>query len=184
MQPPPVKLVRWFDHQASDLVEVFPNAEGEFVQVWSGPRGESGRYVTLSYQRTPVGPTAIESRVCLEGTTWAAFSTTGPRRNFYYPGDNHDHRYEEILPRGGLLVDDPREGLAIRSVFTEGFDWKLWVPKGKELGDRAVLVRQNEGEPWYVTYYQDSSNGSSILRLVVEHLGHELQRAIEPDPVT
>jgi hypothetical protein len=42
-------------------VDVVPNAQGEFVQVWSGPPGDPDRIVVLSYQRTPDGPVAINS---------------------------------------------------------------------------------------------------------------------------
>lgn len=177
---PPVKHVRWFHHVASDLVDVFPNAEGEFVQVWSAPSSDAERYVTLSYLRTPEGPVSVQSRIQLKGTAWGAFTTTGPRRTYYYLDDTHDYRYEEILPSGGLIVQDSRQGMSIRRVYTVEFDWEKRLPKGKPLGDRAVLRLQAEGRPWYVSMYQDNSSGSSDLCLVEEHLGHEFRRAVEP----
>ena len=174
---PPVKMTQYFDHTASDLVDVFPNPDGEFVQVWSAPRGVAGRTVILAYLRTPHGPVDVTSRIELEQGPWDSIDTTGPRRTFYYRDDGRQHRYEEILPSGRMLVSDERNGLRLRAVWTEAFDWESLRPKGRPLGDRAVMKRQDEGGSYFVATYQQSGCGtgaeSERLVCVVEYCGRE-----------
>ena len=160
IKSPPVKIVRYFDHIESPLVKITPNERGEFVSVFTAPRGHANRFVTLGYQRTPHGPTSINSKLDVASGEWASVATTGPRRTFYYPGDRAGYRYEEILPTGRLLVIDETKGVKIRETWTEAFDWDLLQPKGKPLGARAASNRQRERIPITVaTYQQQWRNG-------------------------
>ncbi len=183
IESPEVKITRWFDHIASELVDVIPNSEGEFVQVWSAPRSRERRYVKLSYQRTPNGPVNIDSHIVIEGEMWKSINTTGPRRTYFYSGETHDYRYEEILPSGRLLVEDQRRGIIIKETWTEEFDWENLKPKGKPLGNRAVQKRQGTGAPYFVTNYQQIlANGivtSEALVCVVEFLGNQFLKTHE-----
>lgn len=164
---PPVQIIRYFDHVASSLVTVHPNDEGEFVQVFTAPRGHDNRFVTLSYQRTPDGPTSINSRIDLSTGDWASVETTGPRRTYYYPGKRAGSRYAELLPTGRPLIIDETKGIKVRETWTEAFDWDLMKPKGKPLGPRAASNRQNRRIPLTVATYQqcwrDSKLESEIL---------------------
>jgi hypothetical protein len=175
----PIKFVRGFEHLESDRVDVLPNAEGEFVQIWSAPRGHVGRYVMLSHQRTSEGPECIHARIRLEGGPWKTVETRGSHRTLYYACDTNDIRNEEILPRGRLLVSDPRQGLRTRHMFTENFDWDKLAPKGRSLGDRAIIKLQDAGSPWYVTSYQESDFDGPILCTVREHLGRVYVRTVD-----
>lgn len=152
----PVKMVRFFDHVPSPLVDVQPNEDGEFVQVWNVPRGGENRFVTFSYQRTPVGPMSIRSRLNLAGGNWSSIETTGPRRTYYYAGDARSYRYEEILPSGRLLVIDEPKGIKIREVWTESFDWDVMNPAGKPLSAKAVSNRQKQRLEVVVSTYQQT----------------------------
>ncbi len=180
---PEVQITRWFDHVGSDFVDVVPNAEGEFVQVWSAPRRTDGRYVTLSYQRTPSGPIGINSRIRIEGDTWESIETTGPRRTYYYRGDTRDYRYEEILPSGRLLVQDERRGETVKEIWTNAFDWANSKPRGKPLGNRAVQKLQAEGASYFVSSFQqkwlNGSLESETLVCFAEYAGDQFVKRHE-----
>ena len=177
-KPAPLPTPRYFDHQRSALVDVIPNAEGEFVQVWDRPLRAPGRRLLLTYQRTPLGPTTISSRVYFPDGPWQCVDTTGPRRTFYYRGHDDHPRYEEALPNGEWLVDDFRAGLVIQTYFTDTFAWDEPVRPSRTLGDRAVLKRQAAGLSWFLSSYQETWASdalvSSTLRLAEEYRGEEL----------
>ncbi len=183
----PVAMARGFDHPASDLVDVFANDKGEFVQVWNRPFGEPGRKLLLTYQRTAAGPADVTSNVHLEEGPYRLIETSGHRRTLYYRDRPEHPRYEEILPSGRLLVEDFRNGLIVDRVFTANFDRQKRKPKGRKLGDRAVLRRQTAGETWFLSHYQERWDGEELIEkklvLVVEHRGREVVASSELDDV-
>lgn len=182
---PAVKPIQWFDHVRSDLVDVFPNAEGEFIQVWSAPRSAPDRDLLLTYQRTPHGPVSINSRIRTDAL-WKLIESTGPRRTFYYLGDTHDTRYEAILPSGRLLVADERAGMTLREVWADEFDWNRCVPVGRPLGPRMVQQRQDRGDTIFLCKYQQEWSGEELraerFSCVIEFRGDEWVRTVEPEP--
>jgi hypothetical protein len=167
-----------FDHKPSNLVDVFPNPEGEFVQILDSPRGTAGRRLILTYLRTPKGPREVCQRVYLDEGPFELVEATDLRRVSYYR-DNHEMRHERFLPSGRRLISDPRNGFITRSVFTAGFDWENQAPIGKPLGDKPVMRLQAEGGVWYVSTYQQTPAELESLWLVEEHRGRELLRAVE-----
>ena len=183
VRSPAVKMTRWFDHVPSDLVDITPHVDSEFVQVWSAPDGTEDRFVTLSYHRTPNGPTDIDSRVGVEGGPWESIETNGPRRSYYYRGGDHETRYVELLPSGRPLVEDDRQGFTIKSVWSDQFDWKGMKPVGKPLGGFAVEKRKKEGATFFVSCYQQTlANGSlasETLVYVEEYSGDVLVKLEE-----
>ncbi len=167
-----------FDLQRSDRVDVFPNPEGEFVQAWDSPRGTPGRRLLLTYLRTAAGPREVCHRIYLSEGPFELIEATDLRRMFSYR-DGGEPRHERFLASGRLLVHDPRYGFRTRSVFTADFDWVKQVPKGKALGDKPVMRLQSEGGSWYVSTYQEGPSEPELLRLVEEHRGLTLVRAVE-----
>ena len=167
-----------FDHQRSELVDVFPNVEGEFIQIWDSPWKTPGRRLLLTYLRTPSGVKEINHRAYLEEGPFELIEMSELRRICYYRG-SRETRHERFLPSGRFLVDDPRKGLMMRSVFTSEFDWDKHVPVGKPLGDKAVMRLQTAGSIWYISTYQDTSAGSSDLRVVEEFQGNTRRRLVE-----
>lgn len=171
-------LYTMFDHKPSERVDVFPNPEGEFVQIWESPRGTKRRQLLLTYLRTPTGPQQVCHRVYLDEGPFELVEATDLRRVFYYR-DQGESRHERFLPSGRLLIHDLRHGLKTRSVFTTDFDWEKQVPKGKALGDKPVMRLQTEGGSWYVSTYQETATEPESLWLVEEHRGRELLRLVE-----
>jgi hypothetical protein len=167
-----------FDHKPSQLVDVFPNPEGEFVQIWDSPRGTNGRRLLLTYLRTPKGPREVCQRIYLDEGTFELVEATDLRRVSYYR-DSRETRHERFLPSGRLLLNDPRNGFNTRSIFTADFDWEKQEPKGKALGDKQVMRLQTEGGIWYVSTYQQTPTEPESLWLIEEHRGHELLRSVE-----
>jgi hypothetical protein len=175
---------RGFDHHRSDLVDITPNSTGEFVQVWDRPQGERGRRLLLTYQRTPLGPKDISSRLYPNEGPWLLVETTGSRRTFYYRNRPDQVRHELALPGGGWLINDVPDGLVIRSVYAAAFNPEVPEVAPPPLGDKAVMRRQSEGGAWFILSYQETwaapdTLSSSVLRLVEAYRGHELLRTWE-----
>jgi hypothetical protein len=167
-----------FDQKASEHVDVVRHPQGEFVQIWDSPRGTVGRRVLLTFLRTPAGPHEICQRIYLDAGPFELVEATDLRRVFYYR-DGGEARHERFLPSGRRLIHDPDHGFKTRSVFTAEFDWQKQTPKGKVLGDKAVMRRQTEGDFWYVSTYQETASQPESLWLVEEHRGRELLRLVE-----
>ena len=174
-------IVNRFDHQKSDHVDVRPKEDREFVQVWNSPRGTPGRRLVLTYFRTAEGPREICHHLHLDEGPFKLIVATDWGRVFYYR-EGWETRHERFLPSGKLLICDARHGYKLRSVFTADFDWTQCLSRGKPLGDRQTLRRQSEGAAWYVATYQQTPQAPETLRLVEEHRGRELVRAIEVGP--
>jgi hypothetical protein len=104
-------LIRGFEHAKSEFVDVVPNAEGEFVQVWDSPQGTPGRRLLLTYQRGEQGVSSVSSEIYFDDGPWHKISVSGDRRAFYYR-QSRDVRAEWSLPSGRWLVSDPRAGLS------------------------------------------------------------------------
>jgi hypothetical protein len=168
-----------FDHKSSDRVDVFRNAEGEFVQIWDSPRGTVGRRLLLTYRRGTTGSREVCQRVYLDEGPFELIETTDLRRVFYYR-DGGESRHERFLPSGRRLIHDPRHGFIMRSVFTAEFDWEKCVPKGKALGDKPVMRLQSEEGIWYLSTYQTTPSQAESLWLVEERRGREVLRLVEP----
>ncbi len=147
----PIMIPHSFEHQRSALVDVFPKPDGEFVQVWDSPRSTVGRKLLLTYFRSASGPSEITHRVTLDEGPFQMIETSGSRRTFFYRGKNAAVRQELFLPSGRLLVSDPLRGLSVRAVFTRDFDWSAMIPRGRPLGDRAVIKLQDGGETYFVS---------------------------------
>src|SRR5205823_3895272 len=96
----------------------------------------------------------------------------------YYAGETREKHYEEIMPSGRLLIDDPRCGWRIRRYYSRDFDWQECAPIGPALVDREVMCLQTGGGKWYVSVYQEGPN-SSALYLVEEHEGNTFKRRVE-----
>jgi hypothetical protein len=128
---------------------------------------------------------SVNSRIEFLDGSWEAVDTTGPRRTYYYRGDTHDYRYEEILPSGRLLLQDERQGKIIKEVWTDDFDWPTLTPKGKPLGSRAVQNRQSEGRRFFVSSYQqlwsDGALADERLVCVAEYLGDQFINLVEAE---
>lgn len=139
-----------FDHRRSELVDVFPNAEGEFIQVWDSPRGTQGRRLLLTYLRTSEGPREICHRLFQSEGPFELIEVTDLQRVFHYRKGG-EPRHERFLTSGRVLVHDPRHGIRTRRVFTADFDWVKQAPKGKSLADKAVMRLQSGDESWYVS---------------------------------
>jgi hypothetical protein len=180
---PEVQMIRHFDHVRSERVDVRPNAEGEFVQVWNDSFDSEKRRLLLTYRRTPTGVVDISSDIHLDEGPWFLIQTTGPQRWFYHRTQEDRTRYEEILPSGRVAVDDPLVGLTIQRKYSEAFDWNNKRPSGRELSDRATIKRQTEDLPWFVSTYQEHRHGEELmdrqLLMVVEHKGRVLIRTHE-----
>ena len=160
-----------FTHQRSTLVDVVPNPRGEFVQVWNAPHRAERRRLLLTYLRTANGPTEIYHRIELDEGPFCIIETFRTERIFYYRDNPHPPRTETILPSGRILVSDPRAGFAVEASFTAAFDWEKMRPKGKALGDRAVMKLQSSGEPWVLTTFQ--RRGDQLFLVVLEeYRGH------------
>jgi hypothetical protein len=105
----------------------------------------------------------------------------------YYPRNRSKlARFEWTLPSGQVLIQDVAQGFVLRSVYSDRFNFKTGSPEGRELGDRAILKRQAENRPWFVSWYQDIYDGedrlqSSCLKLVDEKIGRTLIKRYEFD---
>jgi len=167
-----------FTHQRSAVVDVRPHPEGEFVQVWTAPFRAENRRLLLTYLRTANGPTEICHRVELQDDRFSIVETCGTQRTFYYRHGTHPPRIETILPSGRVLVRDPRNGFSVEGVFTTSFDWEALRPKGRSLGDRAVMKLQSEDQSWFLSTYQ--RNGETSTLVVVErYLGKKREEVRE-----
>jgi len=175
------RIAPMFDHRASERVDVFPNPDPEFVQLWDSPSGTIGRRLLLTYLRTPTGLREINHHVYLTEGPFELIETCELRRIFHYR-DGGEPRPEKFLPSGRFLVHDPGRGLMMRSVFTTEFDWERHVPIGKPLGDRAVMRLQTAGSLWYLSTYQEAASGSSVLWVVEEFEGNTRKRIVEVAP--
>jgi len=147
-----------FDHIAGDLVDVFRNEDGEFVQVWNERRNGNidavGR-VVLSYLRASNGPQAVSHTFVLEGE-YSSVTIESARRTFEYR-DNVIYKRTEIdLQSGRVIVDDARKGVAIVQIWTREFDWVNYQPVGKSLNDSEVCKLQQNGRSWFKSTYQDA----------------------------
>lgn len=167
-----------FDHKATDRVDVIPNPEGEFVQIWDSPRGTTPRRLLLTYLLTPTGPREVCQRLYLDEGPFELVEATDLRRVYYYR-DGGESRHERFLPSGRRLTHDPRSGFKTRRVFTAEFDWEKHTPKGKPLGDKQTMRLQSDGAVWYVSTYQETATQPESLWLVEEHRGRELLRLVE-----
>lgn len=167
-----------FDHQPSKLVDVFPNSEGEFVQIWDSPRGTNGRRLLLTYLRTPTGPREVCQRLYLDDGPYGLIEATDLHRVLYYR-DSSETCHERFLASGRRLISDPRNGFYTRSVFTADFDWEKQTPKGKTLGDKPVMRLQTEGGTWYVSTFQQTPTEPESLWLIEEHRGRDLLQSVE-----
>jgi hypothetical protein len=155
-----------FTHQRSAVVDVRPNPQGEFVQVWNAPFRAENRRLLLTYLRTANGPTEICHRLELEDDRFSVVETCGTQRTYYYRDNPHPPKIETILPSGRVIVRDPRNGFSVEGVFTTDFDWETLKPKGKPLGDRAVMKLQSEEQSWFLSTFQ--LNGEKSTLVVVE----------------
>jgi hypothetical protein len=167
-----------FTHQTSSVVDVRPNSRGEFIQVWDAPFKAESRRLLLTYLRTPEGPTEICHRLELEDGRFAVVETCGTQRTYYYRENPHPPRVETILPSGRMLVRDPRNGFSVEGVFTTEFDWESLKPKGKPLGDRAVMKLQSEGQSWFLSTYQGIGE-QLTLRVVERYRGKQREEMRE-----
>jgi hypothetical protein len=167
-----------FTHQRSPLVDVTPNPRGEFVQVWSAPFRAEKRRLLLTYLRTPSGPESICHRIELEDGRFSIVETCGTQRTLYYREGSGPPRRETILPSARILVSDPHNGELIEAIFSRDFDWSASKPKGKPLGDRAVMKLQSTGETWFLATYQRRGE-QSALAVVEEYCGHERKKLVE-----
>ena len=173
-----MSLHNLFTHQSSPLVKVTPHPNGEFVQVWSAPFKAEDRRLLLAYMRTAAGPTDIIHRIALEDGRFSLIETCGNQRTYYYRDVPHPPKIETILPSGRILVRDPRNGYSVEGVFTREFDWEKLKPKGKPLGDRAVMKLQSEEQTWFVSTYQKIGEQSTLM-VVESYRGKELERVHE-----
>jgi hypothetical protein len=76
------------------------------------------------------------------------------------------------------LVSDPRQGQGIQAVFCKDFDWSANMPKGKPLGDKAVMKLQSTGQVWFVASYQCHGEAAA-LAVVEEYSGHDRKKLVE-----
>ena len=180
----PVTLAPGFDHEASELVDVFEHPYGQFVQVWDKGR----KHVLLSYRRTSAGPDSISITELFDSGKWKAIETFGDKKTFWYRDKSRETppayatRFEWTLPSGRLLVADLRNHLSLKHIFTAAFDWLDRKPKGRSLGDQAILQRQSAGVRWFISTYQGTCGKnelSSKLRCVEEFLGRDRMRIVE-----
>lgn len=167
-----------FTHQRSQLVDVRVHPHGEFVQVWSAPFRSENRRLLLTYFRTPSGPTDICHRVELEDARYSLVETCGTMRTLYYRDKPLQMRQETILPSGRVLVRDPFKGELVDAVFSIDFDWSTSKPKGKALGDRAVMKLQSTGGTWFRATYQCRQDVSALV-VVEQYSGHERKKLVE-----
>lgn len=162
-------------------MQVRKNPNGEFVQVWSAPFKTENRRLLLAYQRTATGTTDILHRVALEDGRFSLIETCGNQRTYYYRDEPHPPKMETILPSGRLLVRDPRNGYSVEGVFTREFDWEKLQPKGKPLGDRAVMKLQSDEQTWFVSTYQKIGEQPTLM-VVESYRGKQLEQVYEvPD---
>jgi hypothetical protein len=167
-----------FTHRSSPLIDVAPNARGEFVQVWDGPLRAERRRLLLTYLRTPSGPVDVCHRIELPDSRFSIVETCGTQRIFYYREDPTPPRVETILPSARILVSDPRVGEVVEAVFSAEFDWTANKPKGKPLGDKAVMKLQSAGGTWFRATYQRRGDNTT-LAVVEEYKGHDRKSLVE-----
>lgn len=91
---------------------------------------------------------------------------------------------ERLLSHGEPLLDDIHEGFMIASEYHGAADLQNLKPKGRRLGDRGIMARQQAGLPWFVFHFQekygpDDALVSRRLRLVEWYSGLERQGQIE-----
>jgi hypothetical protein len=120
----------------------------------------------------------VYHRVEIADARFSVVETRGTQRTFYYRENPFPPRIETILPSARVLVSDPRAGETVDAVYVAAFDWNENAPKGKPLGDKAVMKLQSSGGTWFVATYQRRGDASA-LAVVEEYAGNERTKLVE-----
>lgn len=163
-----------FDHIKSPSIDVVPNTEGEFVQVWDAPFKTPGRNLLLTYQRSGTNVSDVTRFEYPEEGDFSRITINDTYRRYVYRNSPRDYRMEQILENGVILVSDQPKGLCIESIFTDSFNFEKLSPKGRKLGDRAIMKRQTENQEYYVSTFQVSIKFGTQLAFVRKYLGREV----------
>ena len=163
-----------YDHQKSPMVDVREHSDGEFVQVWDAPFKIPGRKLLLAYRRNGRVVSDVTRHEYPEKGEFCKITTSEKSKYSFYRKSPRNYRLEQFLDNGRTLVSDKLKGLEINSLFTEEFDFEKMKPKGRKLGDKAVMKLQTENREYYVSTYQVCSENGSQLVLVKRYLGHDV----------
>ncbi len=119
-----------------------------------------------------------ETTVRPDSGPWGLIIQSEDRTSYFPRNGRKPPRVERRLPSGGTLVDDFAAGLVLREDYIRRVDSRTLMPKGKALGDRAVLALQRAGASWFrvvrqEVYGADGQLKSRSIRLVEEFRGAE-----------
>lgn len=160
-----------YDHIKSPTVDVVKHVVGEFVQVWDEPFKTPGRKLLLTYFRDGKDVSDVTVH---EYPSDGDFSQIVKGENYirsYYRDKEREPRIEATLPNGKVTISDESKGIYLKSEFTPGFDFEKLKPKGRALGDRAVIKKHKEQGQFYVSTYQQFGESDPELVMVKEYLG-------------
>lgn len=87
------------------------------------------------------------------------------------------------LQNKNILISDELENLAVETVFTVDFNFEKLSPKGRKLGDQAVMKRQAENKRYFVSTYQKVGD-EPRLAMVKEYLGKNVVNTVLYDFAT
>lgn len=159
-----------FDHIKSSTVDVVKHNYGEFVQVWDAPFKTLGRRLLLTYIRCEDNVSNISTYEYPKIGAFSIIVKSSTQIKKQYRNSNQKSRVEMTLQNGNILISDELENLAVETVFTVDFNFKKLSPKGRKLGDQAVMKRQAENKRYFVSTYQKVDD-EPRLAMVKEYLG-------------
>ncbi|MGH1441791.1 MAG: hypothetical protein ACRBBR_16880 [Cellvibrionaceae bacterium] len=163
-----------YDHVKSSTVDVVKHAYGEFVQVWDAPFKIPGRRLQLTYRRNGEDVSDITTHEYLDSGVFSKIIRGSNYVSYFYRDKKHQSRLERKLPNGKLLISDEPNLLYVKAVFTADFNFEKLTPKGRKMGDRAVMKRQINNEQYFVATYQQYGDNEPRLAMVQEYLGKNI----------
>lgn len=163
-----------YDHKKSKTVDVRENSDGEFVQVWDAPFKTPGRRLLLTYQRNGEAVSDVTRFEYPEDGEFASIHVSENYKYSFYRDNPRVHRLEQDLDNGLTLIDDELNGFETESIFTVNFNFETMQPKGRKLGDRAVMKLQTENQEYYVSTYQVSPDRERQLARIRKYLGRDV----------